>query len=184
MWKEFDVIFYQQQVRKLEKQNLDNSADLQKLKLKAKNGENGEDDDEQDAKPKLKLRNYKPHDSAFKKATTTIPEKPVKISSQIKDQLIENDEKDDEIGIETLQPRKPDWDLKRDLNPKMKKLNKRTHKVLTMMLKERLASEEAMSGDRKRKNLEKDGEDSAVPVGESDRYKDMLPNKSVGTKFR
>ena len=162
---------YQQQVLKLEKktqEEQDEMLDVPKSKPE---------------KPKLRLRNYKPHDSEFKKAER-ITEKPVKIASQIKDQLIEDDDdvKQDEIGIETLQPRKPDWDLKRDLNPKMKKLNKRTHKVLTEMLKDRLAAEKALNQD---KDLKRKHPDEETPInGEVDRYKDMLPDKGGKSKFR
>merc|ERR1712110_793755 len=92
---------------------------------------------EEQPKRVLKLRNYKPHDDTFKEAKVD-QVKPTKIDSQIKDQLVENEGVVDEIGLETLQPRKPDWDLKRDLQPKLAKLNKRTQASLRSMLTNRL----------------------------------------------
>merc|ERR1712060_1021019 len=86
------------------------------------------------------------------------------------------------IGIETLQPRKPDWDLKRDLNPKMKVLNRQTQKTLGLMLRERLLAEKKMA--QQTEELEKGETRRKRDREEIDRYKDMLPDKSVGTKFR
>merc|ERR1711941_132239 len=87
-------------------------------------------------KPKLKFRNYKAHDKVFRQVLSA-PEKPIKIDTQIKDQLVET-QGEDEIGLETLQPRKPDWDLKRDLALKLANLNKRTSACLRDMLRKRL----------------------------------------------
>ena len=47
-------------------------------------------------------------------------------------------------------PKKINWDLKRDIQDKLKKLEKRTQKAIVEMLKERLekeAAEQAESGE-------------------------------------
>merc|ERR1739845_199630 len=69
--------------------------------------------------------------------------RPDKIEGQIKAQLVDNpdEQENDDIGLETLQPRKIDWDLKRDLKSKMAKLDRRTHNSLTQMLRDRLAKD-------------------------------------------
>ena len=41
-----------------------------------------------------------------------------------------------------LAPRKPDWDLKRDINPKLAKLEKRTQKAIAELIRERLKEED------------------------------------------
>merc|ERR1711936_1517656 len=92
--------------------------------------------------PTLKLRNYTPHDQKFTDAKMK-NKRPDKIEGQIKEQLIDNPDEleNDDIGLETLQPRKVDWDLKRDLKPKLGKLDRRTHRALTQMLRDRLQPE-------------------------------------------
>ena len=41
-----------------------------------------------------------------------------------------------------LAPRKPDWDLKRDITPKLAKLEKRTQKAIAELIRERLKEED------------------------------------------
>ena len=72
---------------------------------------NGEEDEivgfEEEIKgPTLKLRNYTPHDQKFSDAKMK-PKRPDKIEGQIKEQLIDNPDEleNDDIGLETLQPR-------------------------------------------------------------------------------
>lgn len=130
-------------------------------------------------KPKLKFRNYKAHDKVFRNALVE-QQKPVKIDTQIKEQLVES-QVEDEIGLETLQPRKPDWDLKRDLAPKLTKLNKITTSCLRDMLRKRLnENNNAKNQVDVSTKMEKVQKDDI-----QDRYTDMLPPKKVGgSKFR
>lgn len=44
----------------------------------------------------------------------------------------------DEIDIVNLAPRKPDWDLKRDVSKKLEKLERRTQKAIAELIRERL----------------------------------------------
>lgn len=44
----------------------------------------------------------------------------------------------DEIDISNLAPRKPDWDLKRDLSKKLEILERRTQKAIAELIRERL----------------------------------------------
>jgi coiled-coil domain-containing protein 12 len=54
----------------------------------------------------------------------------------------------DEKGIDLfkLQPKKPNWDLKRELNQKLEVLNVRTDNAIARMVRERLAAKKAASG--------------------------------------
>merc|ERR1739848_62988 len=174
---------YRQQVQRLDKKE-----------EAAKNGEvldEAEKDDEiigfeeEVSGPMLKLRNYKPHDEQFKDSNFA-PKKPEKIESQIKSQLAGNDNEadNDEIGLDTLQPRKVDWDLKRDLNAKLSKLERQTSKALMQMLRDRLApSQEEFQTDNptdKTNSTENstnaDNNSSQITSGiTGDRYAGMLP---------
>lgn len=44
----------------------------------------------------------------------------------------------DELDISNLAPRKPDWDLKRDVAKKLEKLERRTQKAIAELIRERL----------------------------------------------
>lgn len=49
----------------------------------------------------------------------------------------------DEIDIANLAPRKPDWDLKRDVSKKLEKLEHRTQRAIAELIRERLHKNEA-----------------------------------------
>lgn len=59
----------------------------------------------------------------------------------------------DEIDIANLAPRKPDWDLKRDVSKKLEKLEKRTQRAIAELIRDRL------------KNNQQDNMLQAVNVG-------------------
>ena len=44
----------------------------------------------------------------------------------------------DELDFMNLAPRKPDWDLKRDVASKLDKLERRTQKAIAELIRERL----------------------------------------------
>lgn len=44
----------------------------------------------------------------------------------------------DEIDLTNLAPRKPDWDLKRDIAKKLEKLDRRTQRAIAELIRERL----------------------------------------------
>ena len=44
----------------------------------------------------------------------------------------------DEIDIVNLAPRKPDWDLKRDVSKKLEKLDRKTQKAIAEIIRDRL----------------------------------------------
>ena len=44
--------------------------------------------------------------------------------------------------LQTQLPKKPDWDLKRDIAPKLEKLEKRTQKAIAELIRERLKEED------------------------------------------
>jgi coiled-coil domain-containing protein 12 len=48
----------------------------------------------------------------------------------------------EEIDITNLAPRKPDWDLKRDVAKKLQRLERRTQKAIAELIRERLKDEQ------------------------------------------
>ena len=44
----------------------------------------------------------------------------------------------DEIDLFNLAPRKPEWDLKRDIKSKLERLDRRTKRAIAEMIRERL----------------------------------------------
>merc|ERR1712180_507825 len=98
------------------------------------------DRDGEDGPPKkiIKFRNYNPKDEDLKSIDVTegLSEhlqkaKPVATA--------------EEVDLTTLAPRKPDWDLKRDVAKRLEKLEKRTQKAIVELIRERLKEEDLAS---------------------------------------
>ncbi|XP_030405696.1 coiled-coil domain-containing protein 12 isoform X3 [Gopherus evgoodei] len=104
----------------------------------------GEDDEEDGTKHKeLKLRNYVPEDEDLKKRK--VPQaKPASVEDKVKDQLeaAKPEPIIEEVDLANLAPRKPDWDLKRDVAKKLEKLEKRTQRAIAELIRERLRGQE------------------------------------------
>ncbi len=90
--------------------------------------------------PKPIFRNYTPKDDELKMNVLPKP-KLIDIENEIKDQL-ENGQPqsliEKEIDLATLAPQKIDWDLKRDVEKKLKILEKRTQRAIVDLIKERI----------------------------------------------
>ncbi|XP_046777144.1 coiled-coil domain-containing protein 12 isoform X1 [Gallus gallus] len=91
----------------------------------------------------LVLRNYDPEDEELKKRKLP-PAKPASVEDKVKDQLeaAKPEPIIDEVDLTNLAPRKPDWDLKRDVAKKMEKLEKRTQRAIAELIRERLKGQE------------------------------------------
>ncbi|XP_045712804.1 coiled-coil domain-containing protein 12 [Phyllostomus hastatus] len=91
----------------------------------------------------LRLRNYVPEDEALKKRR--VPQaKPVAVEEKVKEQLeaAKPEPIIEEVDLANLAPRKPDWDLKRDVAKKLEKLEKRTQRAIAELIRERLKGQE------------------------------------------
>lgn len=53
----------------------------------------------------------------------------------------------DELDITNLAPRKPDWDLKRDVAKKLEKLERRTQRAIAELIRERLKQRQDVGTD-------------------------------------
>jgi len=103
---------------------------------------------EEVAEKKLKFRNYQPYDTSLKKL---VKETEVKENSSVNlatpvDGRVEMDViklelqkfQDEELNI---MPKKPNWDLKVQVEGKLEKLKNRTQKAIVEILREKLAAE-------------------------------------------
>ncbi|KAI5698386.1 hypothetical protein M8J76_013715 [Diaphorina citri] len=128
-------------IGKLEDEALKRKERLAQLKRKAKE-DNKEKEQTEDGKKKPKFRSYLPLDEELKN-TAVIPQaKPGDVESIVREELEAGKSTVviDEVDLTKLAPRKPDWDLKRDLSKKLDKLHKRQQKAIAELIRERLKS--------------------------------------------
>ena len=97
---------------------------------------------EEEALPAPIFRSYKPLAPELQDNAMDI-EDPKLIEEQIQDSLAAGEETTmiDELDITNLAPRKPDWDLKRDIAKKLEKLEKRTARAIGEIIRERLKAD-------------------------------------------
>ena len=89
--------------------------------------------------PRPIFRSYIP-DSEVLKDDVILEAKPGDISQHVKDEIAQETQGlvINELDFISLAPRKPDWDLKRDVAPKLDKLERRTQKTIAELIRERL----------------------------------------------
>ncbi|EEH36057.1 hypothetical protein PAAG_00380 [Paracoccidioides lutzii Pb01] len=94
----------------------------------------------------LSGRNYDPETRGPKlgfehvpiEGQTTLEEQAAKIAISTEQAAKEDEEADKPIDLFKLQPKKPNWDLKRDLDEKMKIVNVRTQNAIARLVRERI----------------------------------------------
>ncbi|XP_028934249.1 coiled-coil domain-containing protein 12 [Ornithorhynchus anatinus] len=102
-----------------------------------------EEEGEPERHRELKLRNYVPQDEELKKRK--VPQaRPASVEERVKDQLeaAKPEPIIEEVDLANLAPRKPDWDLKRDVAKKLDKLEKRTQRAIAELIRERLRGQD------------------------------------------
>ncbi|XP_064130730.1 coiled-coil domain-containing protein 12 isoform X2 [Loxodonta africana] len=95
-----------------------------------------EEEEEGEKHRELRLRNYVPEDEDLKKRR--VPQaKPVAVEEKVKEQLeaAKPEPIIEEVDLANLAPRKPDWDLKRDVAKKLEKLEKRTQRAIAELIR-------------------------------------------------
>ncbi|RXN01568.1 Coiled-coil domain-containing protein 12 [Acipenser ruthenus] len=83
----------------------------------------------------LKLRNYTPEDEELWERQ--VPKvKLASVEEKVRDQLEAANPEPliEEVDLANLAPRKPDWDLKRDVAKKLEKLEKRTQRAIAELI--------------------------------------------------
>jgi coiled-coil domain-containing protein 12 len=74
-------------------------------------------------------------EEALRANVDTVETRVLEINKQV---VEENSKAGQELDLENLAPRKPNWDLKRDLEKKMKRLDKLTAIAMSEIIRERL----------------------------------------------
>ncbi|KAH6609667.1 cwf18 pre-mrna splicing factor [Trichoderma cornu-damae] len=69
----------------------------------------------------------------------TLEEQAVEVEAQVRDKAAEEARDDKGLDLFKLQPKKPNWDLKRNLDKKMELLNVRTDNAIAKLVRERVA---------------------------------------------
>ncbi|XP_051162082.1 coiled-coil domain-containing protein 12 [Leptopilina boulardi] len=107
--------------------------------LKRKNEVSNEKLEPSKKLPTPKFRSYRPQDESLKEKILD-DAKPGDVESEVAEQLKAATTKAviEELDIHNLAPRKPDWDLKRDVDKKLEKLERRTQKAIAELIRDRL----------------------------------------------
>jgi len=89
--------------------------------------------------PRPAFRSYNPQDEQLQESARP-KALPVNIEEQISDTLEQGQVKTllEDVELTNLAPRKPDWDLKRDVAPKLQKLERRTQRAIAELILDRL----------------------------------------------
>ncbi|KAI0100132.1 cwf18 pre-mRNA splicing factor-domain-containing protein [Nemania sp. FL0031] len=95
----------------------------------------------------------------------TLEEQAARVEEETRAKAAENAKEDQGIDLFKLQPKKPNWDLKRDLEKKLEVLNVRTDNAIARLVRERIANAQA-AAKKMAQPIGADGEgDSAEAAG-------------------
>ncbi|VVC43390.1 Hypothetical protein CINCED_3A020011 [Cinara cedri] len=135
-----------------------------KKSLEDKNETQNNENDSEKPLPKPRFKSYIPEDEGLKAELIPTPQ-PGDIIAEVEDQLKAGETvfTVQELDLNTLAPRKPDWDLKRDIEKRMAKLERRTQRAIAELIRERLRGEQNI--------------DLAVAVNEGARVNAQIDNE-------
>ncbi|KAK1227607.1 hypothetical protein PQX77_009382 [Marasmius sp. AFHP31] len=132
--------------------SLADAADARKARLLAlKKRKEGRTDD--DDEPIMKSRNFDPEARTLKKHTQSVDvemEDTIEKNVEgIAEQIIAEDEekRQEELDIFNIAPKRPNWDLKRETDKKLEKLERRTQEAIHTLIRQRLATQKGESDD-------------------------------------
>jgi coiled-coil domain-containing protein 12 len=103
---------------------------LKALREKAQAAEGATDGD----KPVIRFRNYQPKTADLKEAVLPPAVAPETFEAVATDK--------EEVRLD-IAPKKPNWDLKRDITKKLEKLERRTQQAIVEMIREQVAASES-----------------------------------------
>lgn len=142
------ILISKWQVGHLEDNAAKRKERLAALKRKLAGEGSSEAEDNAAKLPTPVFRSYKPDAEQLQDNVLPIAE-PKEVEDDIQDVLsLAKDTKIiDELDFVNLAPRKPDWDLKRDIAKKLEKLERRTARAIGEVIRERLRAEEGGEED-------------------------------------
>ncbi|KAL8806563.1 MAG: hypothetical protein Q9223_004680 [Gallowayella weberi] len=88
----------------------------------------------------------------------TLEDRAERIERETKEKEAKEEQEDQPIDLFKLQPKKPNWDLKRDLAQKMELLNRRTDNAIARLVRERIEGV-------KKKTVQQSGQDGEGELG-------------------
>ncbi|OJJ49576.1 hypothetical protein ASPZODRAFT_149096 [Penicilliopsis zonata CBS 506.65] len=92
----------------------------------------------------------------------TLESQAAEIARETAEEAKKSDEADQPIDLFKLQPKKPNWDLKRDLDEKMKILNVRTENAIARLVRQRIENAQRIARE---KGAPMNGDDQGEEVG-------------------
>lgn len=127
----------------------DRKARLAALAAKAGRSKQLDDENKKEDTPKVNFRNYVPQDASLvvapknKEEDNDEPEEPVTKKPKLEEALEQAQQEVSAASQTTtlVETKKINWDLKRDLEPQLDKLERKTQRAMVEILKERLAKE-------------------------------------------
>ncbi|KAJ8109628.1 hypothetical protein ONZ43_g6081 [Nemania bipapillata] len=97
----------------------------------------------------------------------TLEEQAALVEEETRAQAAENAKDDQGIDLFKLQPKKPNWDLKRDLEKKLEVLNVRTDNAIAKLVRERIANAQA-AANKTAQPIAADGDDGSTEAAGMD----------------
>lgn len=109
---------------------------------------------EKDVSHLLSGRNYDVEDRAPKMGFVsdpkagqeTLEDAAAKIADETRRQRTDAEKDDKPIDLFNLQPKKPNWDLKRDVDKKLERLDRRTDAAIARLIRARIAEQKVQKG--------------------------------------
>ena len=98
----------------------------------------------------------------------TLERKAVALAAETKRQAEEEEKADKPLDLFKLQPKKPNWDLKRDLDRKLEILNVRTDNAIARIVRERIANQQKVAIARAAEGVNGQANGSAQESGEGE----------------
>ncbi|KAL9131763.1 MAG: hypothetical protein Q9217_000368 [Psora testacea] len=126
-----------------------------------------------DTSKHLSGRNYDPESRGPKlgfesnptESIETLEERAETLANQAGEQEQKEKTEDKPLDLFTLQPKKPNWDLKRDLARKMEVLGQRTDNAMAKMVRERIEGEKRKEREELNGNEKVDGGGENMGIG-------------------
>ncbi|KAF7258231.1 hypothetical protein EG68_04349 [Paragonimus skrjabini miyazakii] len=129
----------------LREQAVSRKQRLLQLRMRQASKQNGEQSpSENEDLPKPVFRNYKPQSDELKSGELPVASS-IDLIPYVSSQLDAANAPVvvEEVNLVSLAPRKPDWDLKRGVEKKLQKLERRTQRAIAELIRERLRNTES-----------------------------------------
>ncbi|CAA0819974.1 Unknown protein [Striga hermonthica] len=111
-----------------------NQRPREQLEHEKDEDDNEDDNDEEKANVTVKFRNYLPHDKQLQEGKVAPPVLPKFEDPAMA--ALPPEEKKKEDPFLNIAPKKPNWDLRRDVQKKLDKLERRTQKAMLLLVEQ------------------------------------------------